>query len=132
MLIISVIYIAGVIWLSAAVQHVANLMLKGSKWVTSDRSQPVGEEGFAGRAARTLRNNSESALMYVPIALVASITNLNSPLINWLAAIYMAVRTFFSLGYWFKINPLRSLSWLIGMVTILILAIRVASLEVLG
>jgi uncharacterized MAPEG superfamily protein len=34
----------------------------------------------------------------------------------------MVVRTTFTLGYWLKINPVRSLSWLIGMICILVLS----------
>jgi glutathione S-transferase len=108
------------------VQHVQNLKAQGAKWVTSDRSEAAANDGFTGRAARTLRNNIESAAMYVPIAAAAAILHLNSTVITWVAVVYIIVRTTFTLFYWFGINQLRSLSWLIGMICILVLAINVA------
>jgi uncharacterized MAPEG superfamily protein len=41
----------------------------------------------------------------------------------------MLVRTTFTLGYWLRINPLRSLSWLIGMICIAILTAAVVRTE---
>jgi uncharacterized MAPEG superfamily protein len=123
---LSIIYAALLVWLSAVVQHVQNLKAQGAKWVTSDRSEPVANDGFTGRAARTLRNNIESAAMYVPIAVAATILHLNSSVITGAAVVYVAARTTFTLFYWFKINQLRSLSWLIGMICILVLTINVA------
>ena len=85
-------------------------------------SQSIPEDGFTGRSARALRNNLESAAMYVPIAVVALTLTEHSPLATWTATIYMIVRTTFTLGYWMKINALRSLSWLVGMICIAVLA----------
>ena len=61
--------------------------------------------------------------MYVPVALAALTMNEHSPIVTWTATIYMVVRTTFTLGYWTKINALRSLSWLVGMICIAVLAV---------
>ena len=126
MIVLSIAFCGALIWLSAVVQHVANLSAQGTKWVTGDRATAPNESGFAGRAARMLRNNIESAAMYVPVALGVVLLHLSSPIIAWAVVVYMAVRTSFTLAYWLRINQLRSLSWLIGMICILALAISIA------
>ena len=126
MLVLSIIYAAALVWVSAVAQHIQNLKVQGAGWVTSDRSQPVADDGFIGRSARTLRNNVESALMYVPVALVAAVLHHGSGISLWVPAIYMTVRTTFTLFYWLKLNQLRSLSWLIGMICILALTVDLA------
>ena len=119
----SIAYMGILVWISALAQHINNLAVHGTKWVTSDRSQAIAEDGFTGRSTRTLRNNLESAAMYVPIALVALTMNEHSPIVTWTATIYMVARTTFTLGYWTKINAIRSLSWLVGMICIAVLAV---------
>jgi uncharacterized MAPEG superfamily protein len=126
MLVLSIIYAGALVWISAVVQHVQNLKGQGVQWVTSDRSKAIADDGFTGRSARALRNNVESALMYLPVALVAAILHRTSAVIVWVPVIYMVVRTTFTLFYWLKVNQLRSLSWLIGMICVLALTIDVA------
>src|SRR6476646_8207359 len=55
-IVLSIIYAAALVWVSAVVQHINNLKSHGSTYVTSDRSQSIGEDGFIGRSGRTLRN----------------------------------------------------------------------------
>ena len=127
MIILSIIFAGALVWISAVVQHVNNLTSVGSEWVMSDRSKPIGEDGLTGRLGRALRNNMDSALMWVPIAAVALHLGLASNVLTCAAVVYMVVRTSFTLGYWLKINMLRSLSWLIGMICIGVLAVEVVS-----
>ena len=56
------------VFVSAAVQHLNTVGSKGLAFVFTDRASPLSREGFAGRAARTLQNNLESAAMVVPDA----------------------------------------------------------------
>jgi uncharacterized MAPEG superfamily protein len=119
MLALSIVYAGALVWISAIAQHLNNLTVHGAKWVTSDRSQPIADDGFTGRSKRALRNNLESAAMYVPVALVVLFLHPASAIATWVPAIYMVVRTTFTLGYWL---PVRSLSWLIGMTCILVLS----------
>jgi len=126
----SIIYAAALVWISALVQHANNLRTVGTEWVMSDRARPIGDDGFTGRAARTLRNNMESAAMYVPIALAAVALHQTAAVASWAAIVYMIVRTTFTLGYWLKINTLRSLSWVVGMACIAVLAITVLTATV--
>jgi uncharacterized MAPEG superfamily protein len=67
--------------------------------------------------------------MWVPVAIVALVREETSALLFWVPLGYMLVRTTFTLGYWLRINPLRSLSWLIGMICIAILTATVVRTE---
>lgn len=67
---ISVVFAAVLVWLSALVQNVSNTWERGSKYVMSDRSVSPPLRGFFGRAMRTLANNIEFALMWVPPVVV--------------------------------------------------------------
>jgi len=68
--IISIGFAALLVWASALVQHLSNTVLRGSGYVLSDRSDAPEMSGFFGRATRTLSNNMESALMYIPPTLL--------------------------------------------------------------
>ena len=81
MLTLSIIIAGALVWLSANVQHIGNLSGIGAKWVMSDRSQAVRDDGFVGRSARTLRNNLESCAMYVPSALTVFVLYQSSSVI---------------------------------------------------
>jgi uncharacterized MAPEG superfamily protein len=121
---ISLLFAGALVWVSALIQHVNNVRSRGVPFVMSDRSAPLSDDGFTGRATRALRNNMESALMYVPVALVAVVSQEHSAVTYYVAAYWMLSRSTFTLGYWFKVNLLRSLSWSTGMLAIAILAVH--------
>jgi uncharacterized MAPEG superfamily protein len=116
MLTLSIIVAGALVWISAIGQHVGNLTNVGAKWVMSDRSQSISSDGFVGRSARTLRNNVESGAMHVPVAVMALIQHQSSSITAATAGVYATARVIFTLSYWLKINSLRSLSWLVGMI----------------
>ena len=122
MLPISIIAAGALVWISAIGQHAGNLTGVGAKWVMSDRSQSVPDDGFVGRSARTLRNNLESCAMYVPAAVMALLLHQSSSVTAATAGVYVITRAIFTLRYWLKINALRSLSWLVGMICIVVMA----------
>lgn len=78
----SIVYAGILVWVSALAQHFNNLFVHGAKWVASDRSKLIPEDGFTGRSTRALRNNLESAAMYVPVALAALTMNEHSPIVT--------------------------------------------------
>ena len=45
----SLAYAGFLVWISALAQHFNNLVVQGAKWVASDRSQSISEDGFTGR-----------------------------------------------------------------------------------
>src|SRR5215471_6891503 len=108
---ISVIFTAALVWLSALVQHVSNILERGPQYVVSDRSAPPPLQGFFGRATRTLSNNIESALMWVPPMVVILLLHRTSWLSQLFAVVYIGARITFAVCYWLKIPVLRSLAW---------------------
>jgi uncharacterized MAPEG superfamily protein len=115
--------IAGaLVWISALSQHIGNLTSHSAKWVMSDRSQPVSDDGFAGKSAGTLRNKVESCAMYVPAAFLSLVLHQSSSATGVTAGVYAAIRTIFTLCYRLKFNSLRSLSWLVGMICTAVMA----------
>jgi len=104
--------------ISALVQHLNTVGSKGVGFVFTDRATPLSRDGFAGRAARTLQNNLESAAMVTPPALVIAALGSETDVIVTTALIYLAARVGFTAAYWFGINKARSASWAIGMAAI--------------
>ena len=113
---VSVIVAAVLVWLSALIQHLSNVSERGSQYVMSDRSAPPPLQGFFGRATRTLSNNIESALMWVPPMVVILLLHRTSWLSQLFAVVYIGARITFAVCYWLKIPVLRSLAWLAGMI----------------
>lgn len=112
----SVLVAASLIWASAIVQHLTNVIKRGALYVMSDRSVAPDMEGFFGRASRTLSNNIESALMYVPPVLILIILGRTSIATQAVAAVYIGARCTFSIAYWLKLSSIRSMAWLTGMI----------------
>lgn len=112
----SVLLAASLVWVAAIVQHLTNVIKRGARYVMSDRSIAPDMEGFFGRASRTLSNNIESALMYIPPALILIILGRTSSVTQAVAAIYIGARCVFSVAYWLRLSPFRSLAWLTGMI----------------
>lgn len=113
---LSVVAAAALVWLAVVVQHVANVALRGSDYVTGDRSVAPAMTGFYGRATRTLMNSVESALMYAPAALVVVIAGKANLVSHIAAPVYVVARVIFAVSYWLNIPKLRSFGWFAGMV----------------
>ena len=109
------------VFISAAVQHLSTVRAKGIGFVMTDRSAPLADGGFAGRAKRTLQNNMESGAMMIPLSLSAILLDAQGTLLVSAAYIYAATRVGFTLSYWFALNPLRSAFWGVGMAMIAII-----------
>jgi uncharacterized MAPEG superfamily protein len=92
----------------------------------SDRSVLPSLQGFFGRATRTLANNIEAALMWVPPVVVILLLHRTTWISQLSAEAYIGARVVFALSYWLKIPVIRSLAWLVGMVccgTVAVLAV---------
>lgn len=111
----SVLVAASLVWVSAMVQHSSNIITRGARYVMSDRSVAPDMGGFFGRASRTLSNNMESALMYIPPAVIFIILGHSNYASQTMAAVYIGARSTFSLAYWLNL-PVRSMAWLTGMI----------------
>lgn len=104
--------------ISAIVQHLNTVLSKGAGFVLTDRSQPLAQYGFAGRAARTLQNNLESAAMVTPLALIIEMKGNGTQIAAAAAVVYLLARIGFTLSYWLGINALRSACWAVGLAAI--------------
>jgi uncharacterized MAPEG superfamily protein len=113
---ISVVFAAVLVWLSALVQHLTNVSQRGTPYVVSDRSVPPAMDGFFGRATRTLANNIESALMWVPPVVVILVLHRTTWATQLSAETYIGARVVYALSYWFKIPFVRSMAWFVGMI----------------
>lgn len=113
---LSIVFAASLVWLSALVQHLSNVGLRGAGYVMSDRSVAPDMTGFFGRATRTLANNIESAVMYIPAALAIIILGKAATSSHVIALTYMAARSIFAVTYWLKVPVIRSFAWLTGMI----------------
>lgn len=111
----SVLVAASLVWVSAMVQHSSNVITRGTRYVLSDCSIAPDMAGFFGRASRTLSNNMESALMYIPPAVILIILGQSNFTSQTMAAVYIGARCTFSVAYWFNL-PIRSVAWLTGMI----------------
>jgi uncharacterized MAPEG superfamily protein len=111
----SVVFAAFLVWASALVQHISNVVSRGAGYVVSDRAVAPEMTGFYGRATRTLSNNLESAIMYIPPTLVVAILGKAAGITHYAAFAYIAIRITFSVSYWLKIPLIRSLAWFAGM-----------------
>ncbi|MEP3048884.1 MAG: MAPEG family protein [Roseibium sp.] len=112
--------ISTLIFISAAVQHFSTVLSRGVKFVMTDRSVPMPESGFSGRARRTLQNNMESALMMLPLVTVLLIMNVGTGLTNIVGVVYLVARIGFSTSYWLNLSLLRSICWAAGMASIMV------------
>lgn len=113
---ISVAFAASLVWLAALVQHLTNVVQRGTPYVIGDRSVPPPQDGFFGRATRALANNVESALMWAPPMIVVLLLHRTSGLSQLSAETYIGARSVFLLSYWLKIPLVRSGAWFVGMV----------------
>jgi uncharacterized MAPEG superfamily protein len=121
----SVLFAGSLVWLSALVQHFANVWERGARYVMSDRSVAPPLHGFFGRATRTLTNNIESALMYAPTALVLILLGRTNAATALAATTYIGARVVFSIAYWMNIRAIRSFAWLAGMISCAAMALSV-------
>lgn len=112
----SVTFAAILVWSSVLAQHLSNVANRGAGYAMSDRSVAPEMAGFFGRATRTLANNMESALMYVPATLALVLLGHTSGLSHITAVVYVLARALFTLTYWLKIPVIRSFAWLAGMI----------------
>lgn len=123
---ISVVFAGLMVWLSAMVQHFSNVSARGTQYAVSDRLASPSLEGFFGRATRTLANNIELVLMWVPPVQVILLLHRTSWASQLSAVTYVGGRTVFALSYWFKIPVARSLAWFVGMICCAVVAGKAA------
>ena len=117
---IGILGIGALTFVAAAGQHLYTVRSKGVGFVMTDRAQPLSSDGFAGRSSRALRNTVESAMMYLPAAVLIVVLMGQTALTAIAAGIYLASRVIFLIAHWGALNQLRSVSWAAGMASIVV------------
>jgi uncharacterized MAPEG superfamily protein len=105
------------VFVAVLVQHAANTRFGGAAYVLSTRDTPPNYGPAFGRITRTLQNNLESCAMYAPLAIAVALTHRESVMTWTVAVAYVFARIVFNVSYWFGINGVRSVAWLVGMVS---------------
>jgi uncharacterized MAPEG superfamily protein len=123
--IFSIVFIGALVWLCALAQNLRHAIALGPRFVMSDRSRLLSEDGFSGRVARTLRNTIESAVMFIPVTVGVILLHKTSPLTTNTVLVYAFARIGYTLFYFFGLNKARSTAWTIGMACIAILFAKV-------
>jgi uncharacterized MAPEG superfamily protein len=78
-----------------------------------------------GRARRANANMVEAMLMFVPLVLVAYMTDSLNEMTQLGAGLFLAARIAYAPIYWFGIPWLRTLVWFAGVVGILLILLQI-------
>jgi len=78
-----------------------------------------------GRARRANANMVEALLMFVPLVLVAYVTDSLNEMTQLGAGIFLAARIVYAPIYWFGIPWLRTLVWFAGIIGILMILLQI-------
>ena len=78
-----------------------------------------------GRARRANANMVEAMLMFVPLVLVAYMTDSLNEMTQLGAGLFLAARIAYAPIYWFGIPGLRTLVWFAGVVGILLILLQI-------
>ncbi len=86
----------------------------------------VADKGvMPGRARRANANMAESLMMFVPLILVAYITNNLNGMTELGAGLFLAARIVYAPLYWFGIPWLRTLAWAAGLTGIILIFLQI-------
>ena len=86
-----------------------------------DNLPGAGLTPLHGRAKRAQANMTEGMMMFVPLVLVAAVTNSFSDLTALGAALFFWGRVAFAPSYWFGIPWVRTLVWFVSIIGILMI-----------
>jgi len=78
-----------------------------------------------GRARRANANMIESLMMFVPLVLVAYVTDNLNGMTELGAGLFLAARIVYAPTYWFGVPWLRTLVWFAGFVGIVLIALQI-------
>ncbi len=119
----SVVYVVMLLFALLVFQGGLVPLTHGFKWGLGSRDEPQLPSAMQGRAARTIANQLEGMAIYVPLLLVAHLAGVSTQLTVLGAGLFLGGRVAFALCYLLGVPVLRSLSWgvsVIGIVLILI------------
>jgi len=111
-LLCGVVYSVVILFLMIGFQAMLGLMNNGLKWGLGARDTAKDHTVMQARSLRTVQNQIESMLLFVPLALVAYHMGLAD---NAMAAkgvwVYLISRALYPLTYWTGLPYVRTLAW---------------------
>ena len=110
------------ILLTAAVLHLALLFAHGTyialalgiSWGTGRRDGQVLVPDMGRRFDRTITNNVESMIAFVPIMLVSIVSDVSNSLAVSAGVVFLGARVMFAVLYIANVPYLRTVAWLTG------------------
>ena len=97
-------------------------VVQGFGWGLGSRDAPRDATVLQGRAARTVANQMEGMMLFVPLVLVAHLAGISTGLTVWGAALYLGGRVLFAPLYLFGVPVLRSAAWGVSVTGIVLIA----------
>ncbi len=88
----------------------------GFKWGLGPRDEPRDPSVLQGRLSRIVANHLEGMAMFVPLILIAHLSDISTSLTQAGALVFLAGRAAFAVIYFIGIPVLRSASWTVAMV----------------
>ena len=88
----------------------------------SNRDKEVNFSVLSGRGQRAINNLKESLLIFIPLALLSIIQEIDLTLA---ATIWLVLRVIYAITYYMGVSHVRSIVWVISIFTLIDMAIRV-------
>jgi len=88
----------------------------------SNRDKEVNFSVLSGRVQRAINNLKESLFIFIPLALLSIIQEIDLTLA---ATIWLALRVIYAITYYMGVSNVRTIVWLISIFTLIDMAIRI-------
>ena len=114
--------VAGVTLALVALQGAVAPLRHGLAYGVGPRDEIVEKSVLEGRAGRTLANQIEGLMLFLPLVVAVVALDASTPMTAMGATIYLAARIVFAAFYLLGVPYLRSLSWGVGIAGLVIMA----------
>ena len=104
-----------------AIQAFTLILAVGPNTAAGNRENLTIPGGIAGRAGRAVANHIEGLAMFAPLVLVLTAAGISTPASVLASKIYLGSRVVHAVTYLFGIVWVRTLSFAVGMVAIVML-----------
>jgi len=105
-----------ILFVMISVQATSGILNNGMGWGFGSRDSSKDDTVLQARAKRTVANQIESMMLFVPLALVAHLKGVDSPMLMQGAWIYIIARAIYPLTYWTGMPYIRTLVWFAGII----------------
>jgi len=112
----AVIWSVVILFIVISVQASAGILNNGLGWGFGARDTSKDDTVLQSRAKRTVANQIESMMLFVPLALVAHMKGIDDPMLMKGAWVYIIARAVYPLTYWTGMPYIRTLVWFVGII----------------